>query len=387
MTATADGLRDVIIGQSEICDVQSQGNLYYRGYNIHALADHSTFEEVVYLLWYGKLPTLPELNVFSEQLAGQRDLPADVMALLRGFPKSAHSMDALRTVVSALGMFDPDTGDNSREANLRKSARLQAQLPTAVAANERLSQGLEPIAPRCDLGLAANFLYMLYGKEADPLYVRTLDIDFILHADHEINASTFATRVTVATGADIYSGMVSGIGTLSGPKHGAAAEETMEMLLEIGDVSGVDAYVRPKLTGEKRTPIPGFGHAVYRAPDPRATHLREMSRQLGQLHNDTKWFDMTTAIVALVDELSNTPERLAAGKQPIYANVDCFSASCYYEMGLPARLYTPIFAVSRTSGWCAHIIEQITNKKIIRPRAEYIGKHDVPYVPIEQRRE
>lgn len=387
MTATADGLRDVIIGQSEICDVQSQGNLYYRGYNIHALADHSTFEEVVYLLWYGKLPTLPELNVFSEQLAGQRDLPADVMALLRGFPKSAHSMDALRTVVSALGMFDPDTGDNSREANLRKSARLQAQLPTAVAANERLSQGLEPIAPRCDLGLAANFLYMLYGKEADPLYVRTLDIDFILHADHEINASTFATRVTVATGADIYSGMVSGIGTLSGPKHGAAAEETMEMLLEIGDVSGVDAYVRPKLTGEKRTPIPGFGHAVYRAPDPRATHLREMSRQLGQLHNDTKWFDMTTAIEALVDELSNTPERLAAGKQPIYANVDCFSASCYYEMGLPARLYTPIFAVSRTSGWCAHIIEQITNKKIIRPRAEYIGKHDVPYVPIEQRRE
>ena len=387
MTATADGLRDVIIGQSEICDVQSQGNLYYRGYNIHALADHSTFEEVVYLLWYGKLPTLPELNVFSEQLAGQRDLPADVMALLRGFPKSAHSMDALRTVVSALGMFDPDTGDNSREANLRKSARLQAQLPTAVAANERLSQGLEPIAPRCDLGLAANFLYMLYGKEADPLYVRTLDIDFILHADHEINASTFATRVTVATGADIYSGMVSGIGTLSGPKHGAAAEETMEMLLEIGNVSGVDAYVRPKLTGEKRTPIPGFGHAVYRAPDPRATHLREMSRQLGQLHNDTKWFDMTTAIEALVDELSNTPERLAAGKQPIYANVDCFSASCYYEMGLPARLYTPIFAVSRTSGWCAHIIEQITNKKIIRPRAEYIGKHDVPYVPIEQRRE
>ena len=204
-------------------------------------------------------------------------LPADVMALLRGFPKTALSMDALRTAVSALGMYDPDTGDNSREANLRKAARLQAKLPTLVAAIERLSQGLEPVAPRRDLSLAANFLYMLHGKEADPLYVRTMDIDFILHADHEINASTFATRVTVATGADLYSGMVSGIGTLSGPKHGAAAEETMEMLLQIGDVSGVDAYVRPKLTGEKRTPIPGFGHAVYRAPDPRATHLREMS--------------------------------------------------------------------------------------------------------------
>ena len=385
MTATADGLRDVIIGQSEICDVQAQGNLYYRGYNIHELADHSTFEEVVYLLWYGKLPSLPELNAFSESLAEQRDLSPDVSALLRGFPRSANSMDALRTAVSALGMFDPDGGDNSKDANLRKAARLQAKIPTIVAAIERLSQGLEPVQPRRDLSLAANFLYMLEGKEADPLYVRTFDIDFILHADHEINASTFATRVTVATGADIYSGMVSGIGTLSGPKHGAAAEETMEMLLQIGDVSGVDAYVRPKLTGATRTPIPGFGHAVYRAPDPRATHLREMSKQLGQLHGDTKWFDMTTAIEKLVDELSNTPERIAAGKQPIYANVDCFSASCYYEMGLPARLYTPIFAISRTSGWCAHMIEQLTNKKIIRPRAEYVGKHDVPYVPIEQR--
>lgn len=385
MTATADGLRDVIIGPSEICDVQAQGNLYYRGYNIHALADHSTFEEVVYLLWYGALPTRTELTEFSERLAEQRELPAAVLDLLRHFPKSALSMDALRTAVSALGMFDPDTGDNSREANLRKAARLQAQLPTAVAAIERLSQGLEPVAPRRDLGLAANFLYMLHGTEADPLYVRTMDIDFILHADHEINASTFATRVTVATGADIYSGMVSGIGTLSGPKHGAAAEETMEMLLQIGDLSGVEGYVLPKLTGEKRTPIPGFGHAVYRAPDPRATHLREMSKQLGQLHSNTKWFDMTTAIEKLVDDLSNTPERLAAGKQPIYANVDCFSASCYYEMGLPARLYTPIFAISRTSGWCAHMMEQNHFKKIIRPRAEYVGKHDIPYVPVEER--
>ncbi len=385
MTATAGGLRDVIIGQSEICDVQAQGNLYYRGYNIHALAEHSTFEEVVYLLWNGSLPTLPQLNAFSENLAEQRGLPPGVMDLLRGFPKSASSMDALRTAISALGMFDPDGGDNSRDANLRKAARLQAKIPTVVAAIERLSQGQEPVQPRRDLSLAANFLYMLHGVEADPLYVRTMDIDFILHADHEINASTFATRVTVATGADIYSGMVSGIGTLSGPKHGAAAEETMEMLLQIGSVDGVDAYVRPKLTGETRTPIPGFGHAVYRAPDPRATHLREMSKQLGQLHHDTKWFDMTTAIEKEVDELSNTPDRLAAGKQPIYANVDCFSASCYYEMDLPARLYTPIFAISRTSGWCAHIIEQITNKKIIRPRAEYVGKHDVPYTPIEQR--
>jgi citrate synthase len=386
MTATADGLRDVIIGPSEICDVQPAGNLYYRGYNIHDLADHSTFEEVVYLLWYGHLPSQAELSEFHAALTANRALPDEVIALLRQFPRTALSMDALRTAVSALGMFDPDTGNNTREANLRKATRLQAQLPTLVAAIERLSQGLEPISPRGDLSLAADFLYMLHGKEADPLYVRTMDIDFILHADHEINASTFATRVTVATGADLYSGMVSGIGTLSGPKHGAAAEETMEMLLHIGDPSGVEGYVLPKLTGEKRTPIPGFGHAVYRAPDPRATHLREMSRQLGELHNDTKWFQMTTAIEKLVDQLSNTPERLAAGKQPIYANVDCFSASCYYEMDLPARLYTPIFAISRTSGWCAHMLEQMRpGTRIIRPRAEYVGPHDLPYTPIEQR--
>ncbi len=385
MTATADGLRDVIIGHSEICDVQPTGNLYYRGYNIHDLADHSTFEEVVYLLWQGRLPGPAELTAFRTELAANRTLPEGVLTLLRGFPRAAQSMDALRTAVSALGMFDPDTGDNSAAANLRKALRLQAQVPTAVAAIERLSQGLEPVTPRADLDLAANFLYMLYGQEADPLYVRTLDIDFILHADHEINASTFATRVTVATGADLYSGMVSGIGTLSGPKHGAAAEETMEMLLEIGDISKVDAYVRPKLTGEKRTPIPGFGHAVYRAPDPRATHLREMSRQLGELHHDTRWYEITTAIEREVDALSNTPERLAAGKQPIYANVDCFSASCYYEMSLPTRLFTPLFAISRTSGWCAHMMEQITNKKIIRPRAEYVGPRDLKYEPIESR--
>jgi len=386
MTATTDGLRDVIIGPSEICDVQPAGNLYYRGYNIHDLADHSTFEEVVYLLWYGSLPTLAELDGFETSLAAQRDLPSDVWTLLRHYPPTAISMDALRTTVSAMGMYDPDTGANSREASLRKATRLQAQLPTAVAAIERLSQGLEPIAPRQDLSLAANFLYMLRGEEVDPLYVHTMDIDFILHADHEINASTFAARVTVATGADLYSGMVSGIGTLSGPKHGAAAEETMEMLLEIGDRSGVAGYVLPRLTGEKRVPIPGFGHAVYRAPDPRATHLREMSRRLGELHHDTKWFQMTSAIESLVDELSNTPDRLAAGKQPIYANVDCFSASCYYEMGLPARLYTPIFAISRTSGWCAHMLEQMRpGTRIIRPRAEYIGSHDIPYTPIQQR--
>ena len=386
MTTQAGGLRGVVIGESEVCDVQAEGHLTYRGYNIHDLADHATFEEVVYLLWNGALPTATELAAFRSELAAHYTLPMGVMDLLRGFPSTANSMDALRTAVSALGMFDPENRDHSEAANKRKALRAQAAIGTAVAAIERLSQGKEPIAPRSDLGLAANFLYMLTGEEADPLYVRTMDIDFILHADHEANASTFSTRVTVATGADLYSGLVSGIGTLSGPRHGGAAEETMLMLLDIGSPENVDAFVRPMLTGEKRTPVPGFGHAVYRAPDPRATHLRDMSRQLGELHHDTKWFRMTTAIEAIVDELSNTPERLAAGKQGIYANVDCFSASCYYEMELPMRLYTPIFAVSRTSGWCAHMFEQYKpGQKIIRPRLEYIGPTNLPWTPIEQR--
>jgi citrate synthase len=386
MTAQAGGLRGVVVGESGICDVQPEGNLYYRGYNIHDLADHATFEEVVYLLWNGGLPNRAALDEFRGALAREYALPEGVVHLLRGLPTDGIAMDALRTAVSALGMYDPDTGDNSEPANRRKALRIQAKIPTVVAAIERLRQGLDPVAPRTDLGLAANFLYMLHGKEADPLYVRTMDIDFILHADHELNASTFATRVTVATGADIYSGMVSGIGTLSGPRHGGAAEETMEMLLEIGSASKVDEWVRPKLTGEKRVPIPGFGHAVYRAPDPRATHLREMSRRLGELHHDTRWWQMTTAIEKIVDELSNTPQRLAAGKQGIYANVDCFSASCYYEMGLPMHLYTPLFAISRTSGWCAHMLEQYRpGQKIIRPRAEYVGPRNQPWKPLDAR--
>ncbi len=381
----ADGLRDVVIGPSEICDVQASGRLFYRGYDIHDLASHSTFEEVVYLLLYGNLPSAAQLSEFNARLARERTLSPEVIALLRGVPAAAQSMDALRTAVSSLGMWDPDAGNQSHEANLRKSERLIAKMPTLVAAIERIRDGNEPVAPRTDLNLAGNFLYMLRGTEPDPLYARTLDIDFILHADHEINASTFATRVTVATGADLYSGAVSGIGTLSGPKHGGAAEETMEMLLSIASLEGVNEYVTSRLTGEKRVAIPGFGHAVYRAPDPRAAHLREMSRRLGELHGDTRWFQMTTAIEKKVDELSNTPERLAAGKQPIYANVDCFSASCYYEMNLSTRLFTPLFAISRISGWCAHMMEQITFKRIIRPRAEYVGPREQTYTPIDKR--
>lgn len=386
MSLQPGGLRGVVIGESSICDVQPEGNLFYRGYNIHDLADHATFEEVVYLLWHGDLPNSAPLAQFKAEMAANYPLPDGLLATVRSLPRRGVAMDALRTSVSALGMYDPDTGDNSDAANKRKALRLQAKLPTLVAAFERLSKGEEPIPPRADLSLAGNFLYMLNGKDPDPLYARTMDIDFILHADHELNASTFSARVTVATMADLYSGEVSGIGTLSGPRHGGAAEETMQMLLEIGTPDRVDAWVRPRLTGDKRTPIPGFGHAVYRAPDPRAAHLRDMSRKLGELHNDPKWFQMTTAIERIVDELSNTPERLAAGKQGIYANVDCFSASCYYELGLPLHLFTPIFAISRTAGWCAHMLEQMQpEQRIIRPRAEYVGPRNRRWIPANQR--
>ena len=385
MTAQAGGLRGVVVGESEICDVQPEGNLYYRGYNIHDLADHATFEEVVYLLWNGDLPNRIELEAFRKELGAEYAIPSGVTKILSDIPKNANSMDALRTGISALGLFDPETSDHSEAANKRKALRLQAKIPTVVAILYRMSKGLVLIEPRKDLGIAANFLWMCTGREADELYSKTLDIDLILHADHELNASTFACRVTVATGSDLYSGIVAGIGALSGPKHGGAAEETMNMLLEIGDLDKVDAWVRPKLVGENRTPIPGFGHPVYRAPDPRATHLREMSRKLGILRNDTKWFQMTSAIEAIVDELSNTPERIAAGKQGIYANVDCFSASCYWEMSIEVSLFTPIFAISRTSGWCAHILEQNKQKKIIRPKAEYIGAHDKPFKTLEDR--
>jgi citrate synthase len=386
MSTPTAGLRGVVVGESTICDVQPEGNLYYRGYNIHDLAENASFEEVVFLLWNSRLPTLAELNDFKQQLVSEYAIPDDVLKWIALFPRNALSMDALRTAISALGMFDPEMHDNAEAASRRKALRLQAKIPTVVAAIERHVQGLAPIAPRADLGLAANFLYMLNGAEADPLHIKTVDIDFILHAEHEANASTFAARVTVATGADVYSGVVSGIGALSGPRHGAAAEETMDMLEEIGSPAQVDAWVRPKLSGEKRTPIPGFGHAVYRAPDPRATHLREMSRQLGELNGDLKWYQMTTAIEKIVDELSNTPERLAAGKQAIYANVDCFSASCYYMMGFPKRLFTPLFAIARTSGWCAHMLEQMRpGEKIIRPRYEYVGGYDTPWTPLASR--
>ncbi len=376
MQTVSAGLRDIVAADSTICEVNGEeGQLCYRGYDIHDLAEHATFEEVAYLIWNGDLPNREQLSSLKRQLAEYSPLSPDLMHCLESFPKNADSMDALRTAVSALAMNDPDRTDKSPAANMRRAIRLTAQISSIVAAQERMRQHLDPIAPDKELSFAGNFLHMLFNKKPDPLYERTFDMALILHADHELNASTFAARVTVATLADIYSGIVSAIATLSGPLHGGANERVMEMLFQIGDVENVADYIQPRLERHER--IPGFGHAVYKAPDPRAAHLREMSRKVGELTGNTKWYEMTQAIEKIVTE-----ERK---EKKVYANVDCFSGSCYYSMGIPIRLFTPIFAMGRIVGWTAHIMEQYADNKLIRPRAEYVGERNRSYVPIGQR--
>lgn len=372
------GLRDVVAAPSSICFIDGEkGILVYGGYNIHELAENASFEEVIYLLWNSRLPNRAELDGLNAQLTANRAVPAEIIALMKSFPKDAVPMDSLRTAVSALAFYDPDKGDNSPDARKRKAVRLTAQIATIVAAIDRIRKGNEPIAPRTDLSHAANFLYMLNGKEPSDVEAKAFDIALILHADHEFNASTFAARVTAGTLADVYAAITSAIGALSGPLHGGANEQVMKMLLEIGTPDKVDAYVADKFAkGEK---IMGIGHAVYQTEDPRATHLRRMSEATGKRQGDTKWFDMSKHIEDLV-----VAEMDRKGKK-IRANVDFYSASTYYMLGISVDLYTPIFAVSRISGWTAHVLEQLGNNKLIRPRSEYLGGMDLKYVPIDQR--
>jgi citrate synthase len=374
----AAGLRDVVAAPSSICFIDGEkGILIYSGYNIHELAENSTFEEVVFLLWNGRLPKKDELADLNKQLAAHRAVPAEIISMMKAFPKTAVPMDALRTAVSALAFYDPDKGDNSPEARQRQAVRLTAQVATIVAAIDRIRNGKEPLDPKPELTHAENFLYLLNGKEPSDVEARAFDIALILHADHEFNASTFAARVTAGTLADIYASITSAIGALSGPLHGGANEQVMKMLLEIGSPENVDAYIANKFAkGEK---IMGIGHAVYQTEDPRATYLRRMSEATGKRQGDTKWFDMSKRIEDLV-----VAEMDKKGKK-IRANVDFYSASTYYMLGIPVDLYTPIFAVSRISGWTAHVLEQLSNNKLIRPRSDYQGKMDLKYVPIEQR--
>lgn len=371
-------MRDVVAAPSSICFIDGdKGILNYGGYNIHELAEHSTFEEVVYLLWNGRLPKRRELDELNSALIENRKLPAELIALIKSFPRDVVPMDALRTAVSALSFYDPDRNDNSPEGNRRKAIRLTAQIASVVAAIDRIRHGQLPLDPDPKLSHAANFLYLLNGKEPLDVEARAFDIALILHADHEFNASTFAARVTAGTLADLYAAITSAVGALSGPLHGGANEQVMRMLVEIGSFEKVDNYVNQKLAaGEK---IMGIGHAVYRTEDPRATHLRKMSKEIGKRQGDTKWFDMSYRIEELV------VEEMTRKLKPIRPNVDFYSASTYYMLGIPIDLYTPIFAVSRISGWTAHVLEQYANNKLIRPRSEYTGEMGLKYIPIDRR--
>jgi citrate synthase len=368
------GLEDVIAGESGICYIDGEkGILAYRGYNIHELAPNSTFEETSHLLWFGRLPNANELKDTSEKMRAGRALPAQIIAFLKTFPKDALPMSVLRTAVSACAMYDPEAEDMSPEANLRKAIRLNAQCATIVTSFHNIRSGKEPLAPRADLSHAENFYYMLTGNEPNPTMTKALDVALILHADHELNASTFAGRVTAATLSDIYSSVTSAIGALKGPLHGGANEAVMRMLLSIGDVSNVDTYIHGLLAQKKK--IAGFGHRVYRTEDPRATHLRRMSKEACERTGQSKWFEMSARI-----------EEIVKNEKQINANVDFYSASTYYVIGMPIDLFTPFFAVSRMSGWTAHILEQYSNNRLIRPRAEYIGPPpNLKWVPVNQR--
>jgi citrate synthase len=367
------GLEGIVAAQSSISDVNGEeGKLIYAGYDIHDLAQHATFEEVIYLLWALKLPTSSELDQLKSQLNSETRLPAEVIELIRWIPKTANPMEMLRTVVSGLGLYDPDGADNSLEANVRKAVRLTAKFPTIVTTFQRVRNGLEPVHPREGLSLAANFLYTLNGKEPDEVATRTMDVAFVLHADHELNASTFAARVTAATLSDMYSAIASAIGTLKGPLHGGANEGVIKNLLEIGSVEAVEPWVKNAFANKQK--IMGFGHRVYRTVDPRATHLAEMSRKLGERTGETKWYEM-----------SRKMEEVVMREKHLNANVDFYSASTYYALGVPTDLFTPIFACSRISGWTAHVLEQFRNNRLIRPRADYIGPRGLKYVPIEER--
>jgi citrate synthase len=369
------GLEGVVATTSKICFIDGdRGVLAYRGIDIHELAHQSNFEETCYLLWFGKLPKPRELRELRDRLAEERKLDASIITLLRTAPRHALPMDVLRTAVSALSFYDPEEKSNDHTANVDKAIRLTSQIAMIVAAYDRIRKGHPVVEPDHSLSHAANFLLMLNGKSPSITAERALDIALILHADHELNASTFAARVTAATLSDMHSAITSAIGALKGPLHGGANEAVFRMLEAI-DASGADPvdYVKGMLAQKKK--ISGFGHRVYHTEDPRATHLRAMSRELGNSSGEGKWF-----------EISQKIEEFVKADKKLNANVDFYSASTYHTLGLDVDLFTPVFAVSRISGWTAHVIEQLDDNRLIRPRAEYVGpEYPAPYVPIEQR--
>jgi citrate synthase len=374
-TPAGKGLEGIVATNSGVCYIDGDaGVLAYRGIDIHELADHSTFEETCYLLWFGILPKKEELKSLQQRLAQERHLDPAIIELLRNAPKSAQPMDVLRTAVSALAFYDADVKNNDHEANVRKAIRLTSQIAMIVAAYDRIRKGKPVVEPDRSLSHAANFLLQLNGEKPSTTAERALDIALILHADHELNASTFAARVTAATLADMHAAVTSAIGALKGALHGGANEAAFRIMEKI-DKEKADPvdYVRTMLAQKKK--VPGFGHRVYTTEDPRATHLRVMSRDLGRSSGQPQWYDMSEKI-----------ENFVKAEKKLNANVDFYSASTYHVLGIDEDLFTPVFAVSRISGWAAHIIEQLDDNRLIRPRAEYVGpQYPNRYVPMEKR--
>jgi citrate synthase len=370
------GLKDVYFDKTTASFIDgSVGKLLYRGYSIHDLAEHSTFEEVIFLLLHGKLPTRKELDELDATLRANRELPEEVMQVIRIVQK-AHPMDVLRTAVSALAAFDPETEDISPEATLRKGLRLTAKAPTIVAAHARIREGRPVVLPNPNLNHAGNFLHMLFDHEPSGQETRLMDIDFILHAEHGSNASAFGARVAASTQSDLHSAVSGAIGILKGPWHGGAAEKVMTMAGEIGTPERAEEYARKLLASGGR--VMGFGHRVYKAEDPRARHLRARSKALGEAKGEPHWFD----ILRYLEEKVMVPYR-AKG---IYVNVDFYAGSIYYLLGIPEDLFIPVFALGRVPGWTLQCLEQYKDNILIRPLLEYVGPMDLEYVPIDQRR-
>ncbi len=371
--SSGGGLRGVVAAQSTMSSVNGEkGILIYQGYDVHDLAENSTFEETVFLLWNGRMPKQDELDTLKSEFRSNYEIPSEILVFMKNFPKDSQPMDVLRTCVSTLAFYDSESHKTDVESARKTATRLTAQFPTIVAAWERIRNGNEPVTPDTSLDIAENFLYMMRGEKCVASEAKMLDVCLILHADHGFNASTFTTRVISGTLADMYGAVTGGIAALAGPLHGGANTAVMKALKEIGSVEKVEPWLDDMLANKRK--VMGIGHAVYKTEDPRATWLRKFSEQMGGVTGETKWFEMSKKLEDLMKE-----------KKGMNPNVDFYSASTYYMMGIPLDLYTPIFAISRISGWTGHILEQYENNKLIRPRAEYVGNRDMRYVSIEER--
>ena len=368
------GLREVYIDRTTSSYIDGKaGKLYYRGFSIDDLAENCSFEEIIYLVMIGELPTTGELSNFVSDLKSSMELPEPIIDIIR-IIKDAHPMDVLRTSISALATFDPEVNDNSTEATLRKGTRLTAQAPTIVAAHSRIREGKDPIKPDPDLSIAANFLYMIFGEIPDPQDAKLIDKDFVLHAEHGLNASSFGARVSASTQADLHCAITTGISVLKGPSHGGAAESVMTMSLEIGSEENAAEYVKNTLDGGGR--IMGFGHRVYKAVDPRSLHLQDDLKALGERKGEPKWYSILQKVLEVMQPYS---------RRGICQNVDFFSGAMYYLLGIPEDLFISIFAVGRIPGWTAQVVEQFENNILLRPRLQYVGELDREFIPLANR--